>query len=115
MFTSVGTFAGDWDRSFLDDDRRTDAVVVGTVSQPSSLIMVRLLADRSRLTRVGLRPAFLSSSACVRYACAGRVGGVAAAWQRAGGVAETPSTRHGSHETRGLSCGHDDMKAPSQR
>merc|ERR1719409_2423393 len=63
MFTSVGTFAGDWDRSFLDDDRRTDAVVVGTVSQPSSLIMVRLLADRSRLTRVGLRPAFLSSSA----------------------------------------------------
>merc|ERR1719247_3524117 len=58
MFTSVGTFAGDWDRSFLDDDRRTEAVVVGTVSQPSSEMMVRLLADRSRLTRVGLRPAF---------------------------------------------------------
>merc|ERR1719247_4007206 len=63
MFTSVGTFAGDWDRSFLDDDRRTEAVVVGTVSQPSSEMIVRLLADRSRLTRVGLRPAFLSSSA----------------------------------------------------
>mmetsp|Transcript_2710 Transcript_2710/g.8404 ORF Transcript_2710/g.8404 Transcript_2710/m.8404 type:complete len:253 (-) Transcript_2710:1309-2067(-) len=63
MFTSVGTFAGDWDRSFRDDDRRTEAVVVGTVSQPSSLIIVRLFAERSRLTRVGLRPAFLSSSA----------------------------------------------------
>mmetsp|Transcript_19595 Transcript_19595/g.55713 ORF Transcript_19595/g.55713 Transcript_19595/m.55713 type:complete len:103 (-) Transcript_19595:1364-1672(-) len=58
MFTSVGTFAGDWDRSFRDDDRRTEAVVVGTVSQPSSLIIVRLFAERSRLTRVGLRPAF---------------------------------------------------------
>jgi hypothetical protein len=65
MLTSLGTVAGDWDRSFFDELRRTDAVVVGTVSQPSSEMMVRLFADRSRLTRVGLRPAFLSSSACV--------------------------------------------------
>mmetsp|Transcript_26253 Transcript_26253/g.68233 ORF Transcript_26253/g.68233 Transcript_26253/m.68233 type:complete len:253 (+) Transcript_26253:224-982(+) len=63
MLTSEGTVAGDWDRSFLLEDRRTDAVVVGTVSQPSSEMMVRLLADRSRFTLVGLRPAFLSSSA----------------------------------------------------
>merc|ERR1719247_3322465 len=63
MLTSLGTVAGDWDRSFFDELRRTEAVVVGTVSQPSSLIMVRLFAERSRFTLVGFRPAFLSSSA----------------------------------------------------
>merc|ERR1719393_922934 len=63
ILTSDGTVAGDWDRSFFDELRLTEAVVVGTVSQPSSLIIVRLFAERSRFTLVGLRPAFLSSSA----------------------------------------------------
>ena len=98
MFTSVGTFAGDWDRSFLDEDRRTEAVVVGTVSQPSSEMMVRLFADRSRLTRAWAcgrlfcPPRPVSNDGVhsrARRLSRGRGDGVAAAWRRAGGVAAT--------------------------